>query len=147
MDLGKNRKGFTLAELLIVVAIIAVLVAIVAPLFLGELNNAKEAVKKANIRAVKSAGIAYIAEHSELLDPILDESSSINCWVVIANVSDTGTLYRTNVYPVDSGNLGVYEAMFSDGIDKPYCEWYDMSSYGEESFYSVAVILFPTELS
>ena len=36
-----NRKGFTLAELLIVVAIVAVLVAIAIPVFTSQLHNAK----------------------------------------------------------------------------------------------------------
>lgn len=45
-----NKKGFTLAELLIVVAIIGVLVAIVIPIFLGQIEKAKEASDAANIR-------------------------------------------------------------------------------------------------
>ena len=46
-----NKKGFTLAELLIVVAIIAVLVAIAIPVFSGQLVKAKETADEANIRA------------------------------------------------------------------------------------------------
>ena len=38
-----NKKGFTLAELLIVVAIIAVLVAIAIPIFTAQLEKAREA--------------------------------------------------------------------------------------------------------
>ena len=48
--LGK-KKGFTLAELLIVVAIIAVLVAIAIPVFTTQLEKSKEAADLANIRA------------------------------------------------------------------------------------------------
>ena len=46
-----NKKGFTLAELLVVVAIIAVLVAIAIPIFTSQLEKAKEATDAANIRA------------------------------------------------------------------------------------------------
>ncbi len=46
----KNNKGFTLAELLIVVAIIAVLVAIAIPIFTNQLEKAREATDQANIR-------------------------------------------------------------------------------------------------
>lgn len=46
-----NKKGFTLAELLIVVAIIAVLVAIAIPVFTSQLEKAREATDAANIRA------------------------------------------------------------------------------------------------
>ena len=47
----KNKKGFTLAELLIVVAIIAVLVAIAIPVFSAQLANARLATDAANVRA------------------------------------------------------------------------------------------------
>ncbi|MBP3803785.1 MAG: prepilin-type N-terminal cleavage/methylation domain-containing protein [Oribacterium sp.] len=47
-----NKKGFTLAELLIVVAIIGVLVAISIPIFTSQLEKAREATDEANIRAI-----------------------------------------------------------------------------------------------
>ena len=46
-----NRKGFTLAELLIVVAIIAVLVAVAIPVFTSQLEKSREATDAANIRS------------------------------------------------------------------------------------------------
>ena len=46
-----NRKGFTLAELLIVVAIIAVLVAVAIPIFGSQLEKSREAADLANVRA------------------------------------------------------------------------------------------------
>lgn len=49
--LKKNEKGFTLMEMLIVVAIIAVLVAIAIPTFTSSLNKAKLAADEANVRA------------------------------------------------------------------------------------------------
>lgn len=51
MENKNNKKGFTLAELLIVVAIIAVLVAIAIPIFTAQLEKAREATDLANIRA------------------------------------------------------------------------------------------------
>lgn len=47
-----NKKGFTLAELLVVVAIIGVLVAISIPIFTSQLEKAREATDEANIRAI-----------------------------------------------------------------------------------------------
>ena len=46
-----NKKGFTLAELLVVVAIIGVLVAISIPIFTSQLEKARDAVSVANLRA------------------------------------------------------------------------------------------------
>ncbi len=53
-----NKKGFTLAELLIVVAIIAVLVAISIPIFSSQLERSREAVDAANIRAAYAEAAA-----------------------------------------------------------------------------------------
>ena len=46
-----SSKGFTLAELLIVVAIIAVLVAVAIPVFGSQLEKSREAADLANVRA------------------------------------------------------------------------------------------------
>ena len=50
-----GKKGFTLAELLIVVAIIAVLVAIAIPIFTTQLEKSREATDAANIRSAYAA--------------------------------------------------------------------------------------------
>ena len=60
-----NKKGFTLAELLVVVAIIAVLVAIAIPIFTAQLEKAREATDAANLRAA----------YAELAVDVLDEDT------------------------------------------------------------------------
>lgn len=57
----KSKKGFTLAELLIVVGIIAILVAVAVPVFSGQLTKAEDAVKNANIRSARvEASVHYM---------------------------------------------------------------------------------------
>jgi len=53
-----NKKGFTLAELLIVVAIIAVLVAIAIPVFTTQLEKSREATDVANTRSAYAEVVA-----------------------------------------------------------------------------------------
>lgn len=61
-----NKKGFTLAELLIVVAIIAVLVAIAIPVFTTQLERSREATDIANIRSAYAEAVAtYLAEGAD----------------------------------------------------------------------------------
>ena len=62
----RNQKGFTLMEMLIVVAIIAILVAIAIPVFTSQLEKAREATDAANIRAI----------YAEAMMDYLDASSS-----------------------------------------------------------------------
>ena len=58
-----NKKGFTLAELLIVVAIIAVLVAISIPIFTSQLEKSREATDAANIRnAIAQVSVDYLTD-------------------------------------------------------------------------------------
>lgn len=53
----QNRRGFTLAELLVVVAIIAVLTAVSIPIFTSQLEKSKIAANMANIKAAQNASI------------------------------------------------------------------------------------------
>lgn len=58
----KNRKGFTLIELMIVVAIIGILAAIAIPNFLTFRLKAKTSEAKANLGAIRTVQEAYRAE-------------------------------------------------------------------------------------
>ena len=55
-----NEKGFTLAELLIVVAIIAILVAISIPTFSDQMERSREAVDISNLRGAYSEAVTKI---------------------------------------------------------------------------------------
>lgn len=58
--LFKNKKGFTLMEMLIVVAIIVILVAISMPIFSNQVDNARKATDSANERAAKAMAVAEL---------------------------------------------------------------------------------------
>lgn len=66
---GNHDSGFTLAELLIVVAIIGVLVAISIPIFSSQLEKAREATDAANIRSAYAAVMAKVTTE-EYTEPV-----------------------------------------------------------------------------
>ena len=60
----KEKRGFTLAELLVVVAIIGVLVAISIPIFTTQLEKARRSVDLYNPRAVEAVLVNAINDGS-----------------------------------------------------------------------------------
>lgn len=65
---NKRNKGFTLAEMLVVVAIIAILVAIPIPIFTGRMEKARETSDISNMRSAKSAVIMEYLDGSISFD-------------------------------------------------------------------------------
>lgn len=61
----KRRRGFTLVEIMIVVAIIALLAAIAIPNLLGARRTANEAAAKANIKVLCTEAEVYAAGTGE----------------------------------------------------------------------------------
>ena len=62
-----TNKGFTMAELLIVVAIIAVLVAVAIPTFTQQLEKARQGVDIANLRDAYAAAMTYKIDNTAVI--------------------------------------------------------------------------------
>lgn len=98
----EEKGGFTLAELLIVVAIVLVLVAIAVPVFTGALDKANEAVKAADIRAVKAVAATQIVLEST------PEQLKSGAWTATATVDKDGNIKNVEV---KSGTEGTEDAV------------------------------------
>lgn len=89
----QNEKGFTLAELLIVVAIIAVLVAISIPIFTSQLEKSRDAVTVANIRsAYAMAQVAYLSKQPDAINNVAYTANDDGtCTITVGKVISKGT--------------------------------------------------------
>lgn len=71
-----NRKGFTLVEIMIVVAIIALLAAIAIPNLLSAKKTANEAAAKATVRSFSTAAEVFATSHSGTYPAIVGASGT-----------------------------------------------------------------------
>lgn len=125
----KRNKGFTLIELIVVMAIVALLASIAAPRYFGSLQKSRETALRSSLNVMRDAidqfaadkgrypesleelaSARYIREIPE--DPLADSREQ---WVTLAPPPDA--LARGLVYDVRSGAAG----RGSDG--RLYADW------------------------
>jgi len=87
----RNRKGFTLVELMIVVAIIGILAAIAIPNFLQFRLKAKTSEAKSNLGAIRSTEVAYFAEWNYWVAGQTSTPSHAGTWAGVKVPWDTTT--------------------------------------------------------
>lgn len=121
-----NKKGFTLAELLVVVAIIGVLVAISIPIFTSQLTKARRATNQANARAAAAAAITeYLTDNKKIGGTYNAKTGAYSSSETALSISNTADDYGSKtietfevsisgdvatVYPQDNGEGKTYNA-------------------------------------
>ena len=106
-----NKKGFTLAELLIVVAIIAVLVAIAIPVFTAQLEKSREATDVANIRSAYATIVTTYLETGSAASTTVPVNARQSEWQTSPapqlEVMKDGSASQLSIAPKISGNYTV----------------------------------------
>jgi type II secretion system protein G len=119
--------GFTLIELMVVLAIIALLVTIVVPHYAGRMTRAEEAVLQQNLNVMREALDKHYADagrYPDSLDELVKKrylrsipqdpiTQSVSTWVVVAPAERE----KGAVGDVQSGAKG------NGSNGKPYAEW------------------------
>lgn len=122
-----RRSGFTLIELMAVLAIIALLLSIVAPHYAGRIDRAEETVLREDLALMRDALDKYYADAGRYPDQLQDlvgkrylraipedpVTRSADTWVVVPPPDPD----KGGVYDVHSGAPG------AGPEGKPYAEW------------------------
>lgn len=130
--LRKNRKGFTLIELMIVVSIIGILAAIAVPNYQWGIIKAKEAVLRENLYNIRTTLDQFYADQGKYPDSFQelaekkylrglpkDITGKTDTWVPVPPPppGEGEQEIKGSVYDVKSGS----ELVGSNGT--PYAEW------------------------
>lgn len=73
LALKNKKKGFTLLELLVVLAILAILIAIAVPVYKNQKEKAAITAHNANVRVLETAVESYRQDHNGDLPDVLDK--------------------------------------------------------------------------
>ena len=88
-NMKKNNKGFTLAELLIVIAIIGVLVGIAIPVLNSQLEKSRKAKDLHTARSIESVLVTAVNDGTIELAPPTVAGQASGIWVIVTRDKDS----------------------------------------------------------
>lgn len=113
-NLRKDKGGFTLVELMIVVVILGILVAIAVPIFSAVTSNAKKKTCRNNIDTIEKAGTQYLINRSD--------ENIFGIFTANAGGGTTTTSATISSKTESESKLSAEFLSFFDGGELPLCE-------------------------
>ena len=105
----KNNKGFSLVELIVVIAIMVVLVAVLAPVFSKYIESSRRSTDIQNANSIAEAVLADAADGKDMTATPLPTPSAIKEWPVKTKGDAVDkNLDLTYVYNKESNHCAVY---------------------------------------
>lgn len=118
LALKNKKKGFTLLELLVVLAILAILIAIAVPVYKGQKEKAAITAHNANVRVLETAVESYRQDKGKLPEKVDDLKGNYIKTVPKVPTSENGEL-KGKSYSIESdGKISPAEIHNNNETDK-----------------------------
>lgn len=109
------KRGFTIIELLIVITVIAILVGIALPRFMGMQEEGNISKAKGELRALQTAVESYYIHNNNALPAGLSNLTSATPNIIGSSIP-TDPFDSTNEYGYDTSASGKYYVVYSVGV-------------------------------
>jgi prepilin-type N-terminal cleavage/methylation domain-containing protein len=97
----KNKKGFTLVEIMIVVLIMGILMTIAVPSFVNSRNRSRKNSCIANLRSIDSAKTQYVMENMLDTGATVSTSNLVPTYMRVMPTCPASGTYSINTFPND----------------------------------------------
>jgi type IV pilus assembly protein PilA len=102
--LAKDEEGFTLIELMVVVLIIAILIAIAVPTFLGARQKAQARAAQSNVRNAFSAAKVFFTDNETYSTDATTDATSL---IAALTANEPSLTYNTAASTTNNRQVGV----------------------------------------